>query len=166
MNPTGIKRSMIYYPPPKEITKTTLPGGKIEAPGKPAETFGPRDLKTFWNERLEMLGMGKMEREKIRALYRVGPDGNIEALADPKVFEPGGDLKRVPRRGEPRAEVDEAANLWENAKKDEGAATDLAEFFRRATAEEKAAISAVRGMEEQQIAVLRRIIERLKGLEK
>ena len=96
----------------------------------------------------------------------MGPDGNIEASADPKVFKPGGDLKKVPRRGEPRVEVDEAANLWENAKKDAGAATDLAEFFRQATAEEKAAMSAVRGMEERQIAILRRIIERLKGLEK
>jgi len=166
MNPTGIKRSMIYYPPPKEITKPTLPDGGLAGPGKLPGSFGPRDLKTFWNERPEMLGMGKMEREKSRALYRVGPDGNIEALADPKVFKPGGDLKKVPRRGEPRVEVDEAANLWENAKKDAGAATDLAEFFRQATAEEKAAMSAVRGMEERQIAILRRIIERLKGLEK
>ena len=171
MNPTGVPRAMIYYPPPTEITKTTLPDGKIKAPGKPAETFGPRDLKTFWKERPEMLGAGKMEREKVRALYGIGPDGNIEvpaapAPAPPKVFEEKGDLKRVPRRGEPRAEVDEAAKILSAANASDDGAAALNVILGQATAEEIAEINMAKGVEEKQLETLRKILKRLKGLEK
>ena len=164
MQPTGAKRAIIYYPPPKKITTPTLPEGKIAEPGPPPETWGPRDLKTFWKERPEMLGMGKMEREKVRAFYDVGPDGDIEDT--PKVFKETPDLKKVTRRGEPRAEVDEATKILSAANaSDEGAAA-LNVILGQATAEEIAEINTARFDEKKQLETLRKILERLKGLEK
>ena len=169
LNPSGVKRSMIYLPPQMVVGEDGLPagsGGVAPEGPKDASFIGTPGYDEFWTERPEMLGTGAIERQKIRALYNVGEDGNIEApvvpaQAAPKVIKETDILKRVPRRGEPRAEVDEAANLFEDAKADAKAMTTLVEFFRQATAEEKAAMEAVRGDEEAQIAILRGIMQRV-----
>ena len=164
LNQAGAERSILYLPDQKKAPPKQLPGGRVEKPPPAEQRVGQPGLEAFWVESPTILGgPPQHERDRVRLLHRIGPDGNIEAPVEPepKLLEPGGNLKRVPRRGEPRAEVDEAANLFEDAKADAKAMTTLVEFFRQATAEEKAAMAAVRGDEEAQIAILRGIMQRV-----
>ena len=164
LNQAGAERSILYLPDQKKAPPKQLPGGRVEKPPPAEQRVGQPGLEAFWVESPTILGgPPQHERDRVRLLHRIGPDGNIEAPVEPepKLLEPGGNLKRVPRRGEPRADADEAANLFEDAKADAKAMTTLVEFFRQATAEEKAAMEAVRGDEEAQIAILRGIMQRV-----